>query len=179
VASDRIELFLGNQTVLAQRDPRSETEREMRAVSNARSSYLKVRELVPLLLSWAIILHGQAVDHRDTLPELARRSAPEGMNRTPMRELVPTSVERLLPQADLVVYGTVATSTARLSSDQKDLYTDYVIQPLRVVSQRSVMAVSQPGQTSQIVVTRWGGVYERFRGISLAQMESEIRRIVP
>jgi hypothetical protein len=201
-----------------------------------------VRAIFPFVLALSAATFGQTNDYLPTLPELVRRNAPQPVLQARTRELFPKSVEQILPQADLVVYGTVGQIDTYLSADQKALYSDCVINPIRVVLPQSIATVARPGQVPQIVVNRWGGqttidgvsvavvddnlpsfhtgeevflilrydsgdrkyhlsndelsgaffvignqiqplvahhVYERFRGMTVAQMESEIHRLHP
>jgi hypothetical protein len=96
----------------------------------------------------------------ETLIDIARRSAPNPVFQSRSAELVMISVESVIPDADRIVQGTVESSKTYLSADKKNLYTDYVVRPLRVMKPvQSTPATSRPGtnQILSIVVTRWGG----------------------
>lgn len=174
-----------------------------------------------------------------TLPELVRRQAPQPLWQSRIRELFPDALEEMLPKTDLIVQGTVDQFSTHLSTDQTELYTDYVIAPLRIVRRREVKSSGGISLPAPIVLTRWGGqmlidgvsvtvedanlpafhvgeqlwlmlvynrpdgkyqlpgavsgafaveggkirplvqhpVYERFRGMSVAEIESEVRRL--
>lgn len=96
--------------------------------------------------------HGQV-----TLPEIARQESPHPVYQTRQRELLPKGLDELLPRADLVLRGRVASERAYLSKDQMDLYTDYSIIPTQVFFQRDQLAARVPGNLPLITLTRWGG----------------------
>jgi hypothetical protein len=103
------------------------------------------------------IAFGQQDDHRQTLPEIARKFAPEPVHQLEIRETVFLSLEGVLPITELVVHSTVARVTTYLSADEKDLYTDYLIAPIRVILQRGAPALTSDIARTPIVVNRWGG----------------------
>jgi hypothetical protein len=96
-------------------------------------------------------------DDQSTIPEIVRRQSASSLLQTRQRELFPQSFEEMVPQSDLVLHGIVAGIKSYLSSDQRDVYTDYAINPLRVIRQRSTAVEQRPGQPASVVLKRWGG----------------------
>ena len=66
------------------------------------------------------------------------------------REVVPTTLEAVIPSADLIVYGRVAPVRTYLSDDQRELFTDYLFNHgWRIVTSRDtahgvVMNLEEP-----------------------------------
>lgn len=67
-------------------------------------------------------------------------------------------VPELLSKSDLVLYGRIIEVKPRLSADESYVMTDYVIAPLKVVKNTKPMSTARPGESTQIVVNRPGGV---------------------
>lgn len=123
-----------------------------------------------LLLACSAVI-AQDVDLRPTLPELVRAHSPNPVFQSRTRELFIEPIEQIVPKADLVVHGIVRDAATRLSPDQKDLYTDYVISLKRIVLQRNSATASRPGQLgADIVVSRWGGT-TLIDGVSVTQID--------
>src|SRR5687767_4926467 len=95
-----------------------------------------------LLIATSISLSLQTL----TLPELAKRSAPEPVVQIRFAELITESLDYLLPRAPLIIQGVVSSATTHLSSDEKDLNTAYSIRPVRVIRQRSPPPHAKVGQ---------------------------------
>lgn len=93
----------------------------------------------------------------ETLVELARRTRPNPVLIERMRELVPAQFEPMVSKADLIVYGTVKRLNTYLSEDQRQLFTDYVVTPVRVMFQKTAPRANTPGTAQPIVFTVWGG----------------------
>jgi hypothetical protein len=93
----------------------------------------------------------------ETLPQLARRSAPKPVLIERMRELLPEPFEQVVAGADLIVHGTAMPVRTYLSEDENSLFTDYLISPLRVMFQKSPTVSAIPGVAKPIIVKRWGG----------------------
>jgi hypothetical protein len=125
-----------------------------------------------------------AQDMRPTLPEEAQRQAqrygPKPVYLTRTVEPVFESLDSVMAQTDLALLGRVVQINAHLSADQKDIFTDYSIQPLRVIwpHPKAAPLPTRPGIQPQvnpfIVVERWGGTMT-FAGVSLTQQDSEMR----
>ena len=67
-------------------------------------------------------------------------------------------IPELLSQSDLVLYGRVVDVKPHLSPDESYVITDYEIAPLRAMKQTRLVTTARPGQTTQILVSRPGGV---------------------
>ena len=117
----------------------------------------------------------QEIDYRLTLPEIATRQAPEPFLRSRIRELLPQSLEEMVPKADLIVHGTVELRNTYLSADQRDLYTDYLVTPLRVFAQRTPQVATAPGAPLPIVLKRWGG-QTVLNGVSVTVEDRDLRQ---
>ena len=109
-----------------------------------------------------------------TLPEIVLRVAPQPVHRGRIRELVPLSLEQMVPTADLIVHGIVELRSTYLSVDQTELYTDYWVNPRRVFAQRSVATTSAPGAAPPIVLKRWGGK-TLLDGVSVTVEDHDLR----
>jgi hypothetical protein len=85
-----------------------------------------------------------------------------------------------MAQTDLILLGRVVQVSPHLSAEQKDIFTDYSIQPLRMIWPQAKAAPlptrpgTQPQASPVIVVERWGGTMT-FAGVSLTQQDSELR----
>jgi hypothetical protein len=60
----------------------------------------------------------------------------------------PPTLERLVTNADVIVHGTVVAVSGKLSADQHEVLTDYTVQPITIVLDRTgdrrVIGSSQP-----------------------------------
>ena len=92
-----------------------------------------------------------------TLRDLARRWAPAPLVQTRQRELVPYPLEEIIPKADLVIHGRVKAAQSYLSGDERAVYTDYVITPIRVLYEPPRRASGQAGGPRTVTLKRWGG----------------------
>jgi hypothetical protein len=87
---------------------------------------------------------------QETLLDIARRSAPNPVYQSRSTELVMVSVDTAISGAGRIVHGIVERSTTYLSTDKKNLYTDYVVRPLRVMKPvQSTPVTSRPGLTAR------------------------------
>jgi len=97
-----------------------------------------------------------AQDSKGTLRDVVRRQAPAPVLQTRQRELYPEPLEKMIPQADVVIHGVVTTAQSYLSSDERDVFTDYTVTPIRVLYQRPSQA-GRPVALKTVTVKRWGG----------------------
>jgi hypothetical protein len=114
---------------------------------------------------------------QETLLDIARRSAPNPVYQSRSTELVMVSVDTAISGAGRIVHGVVERSTTYLSTDKKNLYTDYVVRPLRVMKPvQSTPVTSRPGlsQVPRITVTRWGGEMV-LEGVKVTQEDHDTR----
>ena len=111
---------------------------------------------------------------RLTLPELARLHAPEPLIQSRVGEFIAVALEQSLPEADLVLHGTVQKATTYLSSDQMDMFTDYLIIPKRVIRQRlSIPTLTRGIQSAApVVVKQWGGTMT-IEGVEVSQVDHD------
>jgi len=116
----------------------------------------------------------QEPDLRPTLPELAVRVAPNPVLLGRNFEMIPPSLGKMVQAADLIVLGTVGTGKTYLSADQRDLYTDYLVTPRRVLAQRIPAQSSPRAAAAPIIVKRWGGQIV-LNGVSVTQEEHDLR----
>src|SRR4029079_18578260 len=86
-----------------------------------------------LLLVFLTTAAISAQQNGPTLRELARRGAPAPLLKTLQRELIPYPLEEIIPKADLVIHGRVTAAQSYLSSDERSVYTDYVMTPIRLL----------------------------------------------
>lgn len=139
---------------------------------------MTTRLIAILVFACSGILPAQQTDPRPTLPELVRRFGPTPVHQSRTRDLAIQSLESALPEAELVVYGTVERATTYLSADQKDLFTDYLIMPLRIVRQPPRPPDTRPGRRQPavvpIILTRWGGQMT-IDGVQVTQEDRDLR----
>jgi hypothetical protein len=136
----------------------------------------RVVSLLSFAFAYSIALHGQQDDLRATLPELAHRLGPAPVYQSRTYDLILESLDSALPKADLVVHGTVERLNTYLSDDQKDLYTDYVIRPIRIMRQPTTPPQTRPGPRpafGRIVVKRWGGQL-MIDGVQVTQEDADV-----
>lgn len=134
----------------------------------------RMEEAMQLVMLFLALFMSPTTQDRPTLPELARRSAPDPVLQKRMYELVGMSVDSMVPQSDLVLLGRVASVTTRLSEDQKDLHTDAVIEPIQILFQRAPVMSARPGEIP-IVVRRWGGE-AAIDGVRVIQEDGDVRQ---
>jgi hypothetical protein len=113
--------------------------------------------LVFAVLAFPLVVGAQDIDTRPTIPNAIALVAPHPFNRIRLRELLPETLEEMVPKADLIVQGKATPARTYLSADQRDLYTDYVVTPTRVILQRKADASRVPGVVEPIILTLWGG----------------------
>lgn len=94
-----------------------------------------------------------------TIPEMVKLSSPNPVALTRSREMIPRPFAVIVGQADLIVEGRVTRQKSYLSRNQKDLLTDFVVTPSRVLAQRgnAPAAVRAPGGLSPVVMKQFGG----------------------
>lgn len=138
---------------------------------------MNVRTIAVVVVACSVLTSAQQQeDPRQTLPQLARRFAPQPVYQSRIADLVLESLDTVLPRADVIVHGKVDRATTYLSADQRDLYTDYLIRPLRIIRQPITPPITRPGQTSTappIVVTRWGGQMT-IEGVQVTQEDANV-----
>jgi hypothetical protein len=133
--------------------------------------------IVAVVLALSSVPSAQ-VDRRMTIPDMIRGRAPDPLKLGRILEVMPETLEEMLPTADLVVEGTVEPINTYLSSDQKDLYTDYLVTPLRTVLQRNVVPTTGPGKVPPIIVKRWGG-RTVIDGVQVIVEDNDVRSFRP
>jgi hypothetical protein len=104
-----------------------------------------------------LVSTGNPAAAKETLVELARRLAPMPILIERQRELVSSPFEPLVAEADLIVHATVTPIRTYLSADQREVFTDYAVSPIRMLFKRNVDASATPGVVASIVMTAWGG----------------------
>ena len=117
-----------------------------------------------------VIAHAEQL----TLPQLVKLSAPDPFLMERTLELVPVPIEQILPHADLIVHATVSRSATYLSDDQKELYTDYVVTPVRVMFERNRPTSIMQGVARPITLRQWGGT-TTIDGISVLVVDLNLR----
>jgi hypothetical protein len=103
-----------------------------------------------------------AQDQRQTIPDVVASGAVGRISQScGLAPLPPFS--DLLHQTDLLVSGTVGESRSYLSDDERDVYTDRTLEPVRVYYRRPVAAptalLARPGVVPErpIAITELGG----------------------
>jgi hypothetical protein len=96
----------------------------------------------------------QEPDLRQTLQESAIRAVPNPVLLSRHVEMVTPSLRKMAQAADLIVRGTVGPGRTYLSADQKNLYTDYLVTPRRVLAPRASEASSAPAAAAPMIVKR-------------------------
>jgi hypothetical protein len=108
-----------------------------------------------------------------TLPDLAKLRGPKPVSRSRTRELVPPPFEEIVAKADLIVHGRAVATKTYLSDDQMHLYTDYLITPVRVLLQRTVMSTPVPGATPPPIIVRQFGGEMMIDGVTVSDQDDE------
>lgn len=109
-----------------------------------------------LLLACLTTAAISAQQNGPTLRELALRGAPAPLLKTVQRELVPYPLEEIIPRADLVIHGRVNAAQSYLSGDERSIYTDYVMTPIRLLYEPPSKS-GQRREPATVTVKRWGG----------------------
>lgn len=78
------------------------------------------------------------------------------------------SLADVMSQSDLVVHGRVVDVKVRLSDDEAQVNTEYVITPIQAFKDRRPATVATPGAVSKIVVRRAGGTLLTGDGLRLS-----------
>jgi hypothetical protein len=130
-----------------------------------------IKNLLVVICALSAIATAQA--DQLTLPQMARRSAPRPVYIERGRELVPVALEEIVATADLIVHGTVAPVSAYLSDDEKELYTDYAVTPLRVILQRGAVTSQAPELPRPIIVKHWGG-HTVIEGVDVSLVDTDL-----
>jgi hypothetical protein len=118
---------------------------------------MTTRVLAVVLSAFSLVVNAQEVDTRPTLPESISLHAPAPFNRQRQRELLPPTLAEMTAEADLIIQGSATPGRPYLSADQRDLYTDYLVVPSRVIFQRNVATTQISGVAPSIILKRWGG----------------------
>jgi hypothetical protein len=94
-----------------------------------------------------------------TLPELAAVAGKKELRLGRVRDIEPRSIRELAESSDLIAEATLTKFRSYLSSTEKDIYTDFVTEPIHVVARRATMAAPQrnPGQSPRLIMTLFGG----------------------
>jgi hypothetical protein len=125
-----------------------------------------------------------AQDQRRTIPEIVASGAAGRISQScGLAPLPPFS--DLLHQTDLLVAGTVGESRSYLSDDERDVYTDRALEPVRVYYRRPVPAptalLARPGVVPErpIAITELGGTIV-VSGQSFTQdVRNQARKLTP
>ena len=118
-------------------------------------SYLKTATALTLAICAGFSMVVAAAPQ--TIRETARRNAPKAVYSPRISETVPVELESLTLGADIIVQATVRPLKSYLSPDERELFTDYLVTPTRIFSQRIPLTSAVPGPPSSVVLTRWGG----------------------
>jgi hypothetical protein len=70
----------------------------------------------------------------------------------------PPTLESLLKDADIVVHGTVVEVVGRLSEDGQQVWTDYTVQPITVVLDRTQELVLTRSSDAPVFTSRGGTI---------------------
>lgn len=116
-----------------------------------------IRTFMKLLTSFVIASSLFVAPVAQSLRERAKQEG--GSATTTMGfEFDVVGIPELLSQSDVVLYGRVVDVKPHLSPDESYVVTDYEIAPLRAMKQTRLVTTARPGQTTQILVSRPGGV---------------------
>jgi hypothetical protein len=108
-----------------------------------------------------------------TLRDTVRATAPNPVHIHRTVDMPTIELESLAGAADLIVQGRVKSLRTYLSSDEKDVLTDYLVTPTRILSQRTLVTSPVPGPAPAIVLTRWGGAM-LLEGVRLTASDPEV-----
>ena len=103
-----------------------------------------------------VCLYAQMPAGAQTVRDMAKQSAPGPVTISTGCECPAVTLEALASGADIVVQGIVKPLKTYLSSDERDLLTDYLVTPTRIFLQR-IAPTAAAGQAPSIVLTRRGG----------------------
>jgi hypothetical protein len=106
----------------------------------------------PMLVAFGVLMTSQ----EPTLIERAEASGGRPLTIRVLRETVPISIEALSAQSDLVVVSRLVRLQSYLSENKKQIFTDYVIVPSKVLLGR-IEPRPTPGPTPRMVLTVLGG----------------------
>ena len=73
----------------------------------------------------------------------------------------------MVSRADLILIGTIATSSPRLTKDEKEIVTEHVINTNEVIAERGVTTSAKPGEVPRIVVDQPGGTLQ-LEGVTVS-----------
>lgn len=121
----------------------------------------------------ALLMCSTAQDTRPTLRDIARQVTPAPVYQTRQRELYVQALEDLIPKAEVVLHGSVTASQSSLSPDERDIFTAYTIDPVRVLHDRSNQVARQAGRPTTISLKRWGGQV-MIDGVSVTQQDMDL-----
>jgi hypothetical protein len=108
-----------------------------------------------------------------TVRETARLSAPGPVTILTGCECPDITLDALVSGADIVVQGTVEPLKTYTSSNERDLLTDYLITPTRMLLQRIAQTSPAPGRALSIVLTRWGGT-TTLEGVQVTAVNRDV-----
>ena len=105
------------------------------------------------ILLWPLPANGQR-----TLRDMVRERN-EPINRIMISDPAPLSFQQLVDASDIIVRGTVASATARLSDDETMIYTDYALTNIQYIVPADAVLAPRPGMgPPPVTVTVRGGV---------------------
>jgi hypothetical protein len=124
--------------------------------------------IVVLTLSSALALHDQQPPPKaPTLIELAREYGGIEIASLACGYVgQPPTFERVVRDAEVVVHGTVVAADVRLSADAHEVWTDYRVQPIQVVHERTPSLVSTSSEPPKF--TARGGTLI-FEGLTITE----------
>jgi hypothetical protein len=117
---------------------------------------------------------------KPTLPELAAIAGKKELRLGRVRDAEPRSVRELAESSDLIAEATLTKFRSYLSRTEKDIYTDYLMEPIHVVARRATMAAPQrnPGQSHRLIMTLFGGEID-IKGVRVTMADYNLIEITP
>ena len=112
-----------------------------------------------------------------TLRDAARLSAPGPVAMLTMCDCPEVTLEQLTSTADLIVQGTVRPLQTYLSPDEKELLTDYLVVPTRILLQRAAQTSGRPGPAAAITLTRRGGT-TLIEGVQVSFVDQQVAPLI-
>lgn len=125
-----------------------------------------------------ILLTATTAAAQATLPDLVAHGV-NPVDKSVLRDVAVHSIEELGAGADVIVEGGLVKSRNYLSKDNREVDTDYIIQPIRSFAGPATPPRKAPGVTRMIVTLRGGetqinGVPVTFSDDNLAEFASVI-----
>ena len=99
----------------------------------------------------------QASTPQLTIPEIVQKVKPGPYVASRVREIEPVAFDYMVRNADVIVEGTLTKGRSYLSSDQRELFTDYELAPGRPIADRGLLTMRVPGPRTPVIVRQWGG----------------------